>query len=230
MPRKPDDFPSFHFYPKDWLTGQTTQAMTPEQRGAFIQLLAQAWERSPRCTLPNDDTQLATLSGLGARWKKSGALVRSKFESVPDHPELLRNAKLWSVFENMVALRLKRQKARYGDDNDADLFEQNNPSSLSIYETETESESSTQEETRKPRKRAIPLPPDFSTDETHARIAAERMLSLSDELASMRDWAASKGVTRIDWPATFRNWLRNSKNGRIAPKTAANYTPIRKAE
>ena len=67
----------------------------------------------------------------------------------------------------------------------------------------------------KAKKRATRLPQEFTPSESHHEIATERHLSLSGELASFRDyWSAVPGQrgTKLDWEATFRNWLRNSRN------------------
>lgn len=79
------EFPYFPLYWKDWLTGEGTCSMTPEQKGAFVDLLCHAWEAKPPCTLPDDERLLASWSGLGiARWRTVGALVRAQFVVLPD--------------------------------------------------------------------------------------------------------------------------------------------------
>jgi len=53
--------------------------MTPAQEGAYIRLLAYAWNE-PDCGLSDDDEQLAILSRLGEGWfKGGGAVVRECF-------------------------------------------------------------------------------------------------------------------------------------------------------
>jgi len=56
--------------------------MTPSEEGAYIRLLAIAWG-APDCGLPDDDTQLATLSRLGEQWLKgSSSTLRQCFFSL----------------------------------------------------------------------------------------------------------------------------------------------------
>jgi len=84
--------------------------MTPEQRGAFIQLLCDAWaDPSEPCTLPDDDAELAILSGLGERWETAGAKVRAQFE--PTESGRLRNPKQWTVYTGLVEYRSKQSEA-----------------------------------------------------------------------------------------------------------------------
>lgn len=78
MPRNP--FPSFHWYPKEWLSSTARALMTLEQQGAYLNLLSHAWLADPPCTLPDDDRALAQLSGLGDRWPESAAVIREWFE------------------------------------------------------------------------------------------------------------------------------------------------------
>ena len=53
--------PSFQFYPADWLSDYRVLAMTCEQRGAYIQILATMWLEDD-CSLPNDLAQLAAIT------------------------------------------------------------------------------------------------------------------------------------------------------------------------
>lgn len=104
------DAPYFSFWAKDWLTGEGTRLMTPEQKGAFIDLLSHAWlSTSEPCTLPGDDASLARLSGLGRRWLKVGAPVLAEFE--PTGSGRLRNDKLFRVWTEMEERHERRVQA-----------------------------------------------------------------------------------------------------------------------
>lgn len=86
----------FPFFAKSWLSSPARIAMLPEQRGAYIDLLAIAWAEGDELpSLPADDATLAALSGLGTRWKKLGALIRAQFH---EHDGRLFNAKLTEVW------------------------------------------------------------------------------------------------------------------------------------
>ena len=71
-------FPYFKFFPADWLGSTSVACMTLEQQGAYIRLMAHAWQASDS-GLPDDDTALAMLSGLGDRWRAAGPPVRHMF-------------------------------------------------------------------------------------------------------------------------------------------------------
>jgi len=71
--------PAFQFYANDWLGSTQIMLMTPAEEGAYIRLLAIAWN-DPDCCLPNDDEKLAKLSRLGEAWLNgSGAIIRKCF-------------------------------------------------------------------------------------------------------------------------------------------------------
>lgn len=59
------------------------------------------------------------------------------------------------------------------------------------------------------------IPDDFMPNETCLNVAQEEGFdndSLNRELANFIDYWKGNGKTKLDWQATFRNWLRNNKN------------------
>lgn len=90
------ELPWFPMYARDWLSGEGTSMMLPEQEGAFIRLLCVAWgDGSAEPSLPTDDKALAQITRLGARWKRLGGLVRAQFI---ERDERLYNPKLSGVW------------------------------------------------------------------------------------------------------------------------------------
>ena len=61
-----------------------------------------------------------------------------------------------------------------------------------------------------PAKRAASLPESWAPNEQHTKKAQELELDLAAEVEHFRDHAAANGVTKKDWNAAFRMWLRNS--------------------
>lgn len=68
-----------------------------------------------------------------------------------------------------------------------------------------------EEKTSSAPKRASKLPDSWTPTAEHQAQAAQAGINISLEVDKMRDWALSKGETRKDWNATFRNWLRNAR-------------------
>lgn len=88
----------FPFYVKDWLSDPDVRLLTPEQRGAYIDLLAYSWVSSTPCSLPADDTGLAQLAGLTPeKWAVLGPAIKRLLSPFPDRPDLLCSPKLLRV-------------------------------------------------------------------------------------------------------------------------------------
>jgi uncharacterized protein YdaU (DUF1376 family) len=82
--------------------------LTPEQRGAFWDLIFYEWS-SPDCLLPNDPAVLAAYSGLGARWSDVGeSMVALAFRK---RGEKLYNARLMKERKDVEDRSLKARKA-----------------------------------------------------------------------------------------------------------------------
>ncbi len=103
----------FPFFGEKWLASPAHAAMSPEQRGAYIDLLAYAWGNGSEApSLPADDAALASLSGLGKRWAKLGALVREQFN---ERNGRLVNAKLTEVWlEQQIKHERASQRGKSG--------------------------------------------------------------------------------------------------------------------
>lgn len=101
----------FSFYAPDWLSSPSILAMLPEQEGAFIRLLATAWGNGDaEPSLPDDNRALASMSRLGAKWKKLGPAIRAQFT---ERDGKLYNAKLsevWHKGQKAHALAVTRGK------------------------------------------------------------------------------------------------------------------------
>jgi hypothetical protein len=73
--------------------------MTPEQRGAYIDLLCHQWN-DETCSLPDDDNALSVLSGLGEGWFKGGSTtLRLCFPKHPSFGSRIANEKLLKLRE-----------------------------------------------------------------------------------------------------------------------------------
>jgi len=81
--------------------------MTPEQRGGYINLLAHEWLEED-CSLPDDDAELAFLSGLNDRWPECSSLIRKCFEK---RGKKLFNLRLLEEREKQEAFRQQCSKA-----------------------------------------------------------------------------------------------------------------------
>jgi hypothetical protein len=102
--------PAFQLYARDLLAER--DAFDPEQFTAWMSLRCHAWlaptRGEPPCSLPDDDAQLARLSGLGARWRKLGSAVRARFTARDGR---LIDDTLLEQFNELLESRTRRSQA-----------------------------------------------------------------------------------------------------------------------
>src|SRR6184192_4295386 len=108
--------PAFQFYVKDWLSSPTTRTMSLEAKGAYIQLLATAWDGEPPGSLPKDDERLRMLAGASdAEWMRVRVPVLSNFSDVRGK---LVNKKLheqWSRLSQFTEKQRDNAKTRWAN-------------------------------------------------------------------------------------------------------------------
>lgn len=104
--------PAFQFYPADWLSSESVMLMTPAEEGAFIRLLALAWQ-DENCTLPDDDKRLAVLSRLGKGWLKGGSSTKIRKKFIP-HPTLIGRLYNERLMDERARQNIWRQKSQEG--------------------------------------------------------------------------------------------------------------------
>lgn len=153
--------PSFPKYAKDWLTGEGTRLMTPEQRGAFDWLLCHAWLSDPPCTLPDDDAALAKLSDLGRRWKTVGGAIRAQF--IPHSPGRIVNRKLLVVWNEYQEFRDRQSRSgKRGNESrwqsDRSAIEYESPNDRTAIPEESQNDRSAIAKSSLPLPLPLPLP------------------------------------------------------------------------
>ena len=73
-----------------WLTSQGIRSLDPLAELAFLKLLMWAWS-TESCTIPDDDSKLKALAGIGSAWKRHGPAVREFWRPHPTLPGRLYN-------------------------------------------------------------------------------------------------------------------------------------------
>jgi hypothetical protein len=108
----------------------------------------------------------------------------------------------------------------------SDSLEQSATGPLAITETETKTKtpSSTKKVSASRRKPEIPMPDDWTPNETHVRIARECGVDGRREEAQFRDHAEANDRRQRDWDAAFRTWLRNARPQKATPMEKARRT------
>lgn len=99
--------PAMPFYVNDYLASPRVMCMTLEQQGAYVRLLCLCWA-SGDASLPDDDKQLASLSGMGEGWFANGShLVRACFEPHPNKNGFLTNKKIFELLQKRIEWKSK---------------------------------------------------------------------------------------------------------------------------
>lgn len=119
-------------------------------------------------------------------------------------------AKIRNALRNGDTQRL-RNDVRNGLRNGAILRQKTKDTESTEYPEITPSQEVTPVRSRRSRR----APANFRPSDEHLRVAAERDVDLDAELAKFRDHEFAHA--KSDWPATFRNWLRNASPRRRHP-------------
>ncbi len=93
--------PAFQLYVKDWLASPKVRTMTLAEIGAYINLLATAWDSDPVATLPKSPASLCRLAGAASleEWESVSPAVLANFEAQGDR---LVNRRLQEVYQELV--------------------------------------------------------------------------------------------------------------------------------
>jgi uncharacterized protein YdaU (DUF1376 family) len=87
--------PAFQFYVKDWTASPTRQMMSLAGQGAYINLLAVAWDSDPIATIPNQPDKLWKLAGaMPEEWTVIKDEVLESFEPFDEDSTRLVNKRL----------------------------------------------------------------------------------------------------------------------------------------
>lgn len=103
--------PSMPFYVNEWLSSAAVICMSLAEQGAYVRLLCYCWS-SQEAAIPDDDTRLAAMSGMGEGWFNGGShLVRKCFEPHPNQKGMLTNKRLFEIWNERVEWKEKSAAA-----------------------------------------------------------------------------------------------------------------------
>lgn len=221
--------PWVRFFPSDWLGG--TRGMSAVETGVYITLIATMYERGE--PIVEDIPRLARLCGA------SNSAFKKSLETLLDDGKITRTDRgLWNdrVEKEQVYLSEKSDvgsraaNARWnkkGNENNtrdyADALQaQSDGNANQKPDTRDNSSSLRSEETRTARKRAQRMPDDFEPDIDFAVGEGLTASEAKAEVSKMRDWSkSSPNGAKLDWPATWRGWVRRAVENRRVPVAQA---------
>lgn len=217
----------FELYPGDYQ--RDTAALTLAQHGAFLLLLATYY--STEKPIPSDNPTLFRIARAMTSDEQSAVLtVADMFFPVSSEDGMRHNER---ADAEIVKARARIESARgNGKKGGRPKKPSENPAGFDpVNPNETQPlthkkapqtpgpihKQEARADARSTKSRGTRLPADWEPDsELIAWAMAERPgLSLTAELAKFRDyWAAKAGVggVKLDWSATYRNWIRNSNS------------------
>lgn len=203
MPRKKQcNPPWFKFYPKDWLTSEKVMSMTPEQRGAYIQLLA---HHSINGGLPTDESLLAILSGLDNRWETVGAVVMKCFQEMNGrliNKKLQHELSVYRKVQDINSIKgIKSGKARREAKKSGNHGSHSVEPKTNELEAETEVEKEVEKEVKHKSKTSCP-----KFEERHLELARRLSRLIRKHCPKNITIKASQGP---QWANTFRLMEQN---------------------
>jgi uncharacterized protein YdaU (DUF1376 family) len=210
--------PFMQLYVGDYLSD--TLHLTTEQHGAYMLLLMTMWRAGAE--LPNDPAKLARICRVSPkRWPSVWAEIEGFFTV---DGGVIRNARLTKEHQKAVSISQERKtagkkggEAKALKDKEAALA---NAKAGLQHSQKSEPYKEDTDVSSLPRKRATRLSPEWFLPSDWGDWAISEGWPESvirAEAAKFKDYWTSKAgrdAAKMDWGATFRNWMRNCK----APK------------
>jgi len=228
------DKPFIKFYPSDFLAG--TSGLSPAERGVYITLLCLIYETDGQ--VPRDDARLSrrcgspkasfkrTLDALideGKITERDGMLSNERAEKViVDRQNRIQNA-THAAQQKWDAQRKKSEQNQRQDDAGAV------PEQCPADANQSQSQNQIEANASLAKKRGTRLPDDWFLPMDWGKWAVSEGYSheqIKVEADKFKDYwhgvAGAKGV-KLDWLATWRNWMRNSKQKAGVKNGQSNY-------
>ncbi|OCP36749.1 YdaU family protein [Ensifer sp. LC163] len=226
--------PWIRFFPSDWLAG--TRGMSAVETGIYITLISTMYERGE--PIPEDHARLARLCGA------SNSAFKKALETLVDEGKINRvDGGLWNdrVEKEQVYLSEKSEvgskaaRARWGKKgnendvgNDADALRVHSEGNAN---QKPDARIEKEEPVGSSKKRGSRLSADFKPDlEFAASIGVDHSRALI-EFDKFRDyWTAKAGkdAVKLDWPATWRNWIRNARTSGPSSRSPPSFSSAAK--
>lgn len=198
-----------------------------EASRCWLSLLLASFGQRPGGSLPSEDRALCALAGIGrdtVTWKKLRRGALHGWAKCSDgrlyHPlaaEIALSA--WEQRRRLVAKRegdAARQRRKRERESRSDVTRDGAVTSRPIRQDQIREDQNGQEALASASAaragRAHLLPESWCPDPAAAAAEGISPEVAAREVEHFRDWARSKGVKRVDWDATWRNWLRKARD------------------
>lgn len=216
--------PFLQLYVGDYLAD--TLDLTTEQHGAYLLLLMTMWRHDAR--LPNDHAKLARIARVSARrWHLVWDAI-SKFFFVDG--DQIGNKRLDREHQKAVSISKKRSasgeaggRAKALKNKQQDMA---NATDLPKHSQKSEPDIGKEEPSGSSKRRGTRLPDEWMPDEAFARQEGLSGADCEREADKFRDhWRSQPGQrgVKLDWAATWRNWVRNATKSAPRQRPSPNW-------
>jgi|TARA_R110000796_G_scaffold56038_1_gene130191 uncharacterized protein YdaU (DUF1376 family) len=200
-----------------------TQHLTNEEHGVYLRLLMFAW-RTPDCSLPNDDRRLALMVGVTPKkWDKLKVAIMSMWDLDNGYWTQKKQLKVFQAVSISVNQKRSageassRARSLKTNDTGSTAVITGNPTADPTARQRTKTKTNTiKEDTKVSSKKGCRWTSEDEVEDEWITWAIDQGLRVEDaytQAASFSDyWVAATGskATKMDWFATWRNWVRNS--------------------
>jgi len=212
------EFPAMPLWTDAYLAD--TRHLSTVEHGAYLLLLMEAWRR-PSCSLPDDDRVLARLAGVGLdEWAEIKATVLEFWtldgRSKTWHQKRQKKERSFVASKSTVQRDKALKRWNKTKNNDATAMPERCPSDAPTPTPTVKKE----EPKGSSQKAASRLPDDWRLPPSWGEWAASEGM---DELTIRREaekfadyWRGVAGAKgrKLDWLATWRNWVRKALDDR----------------
>lgn len=224
--------PAFQFYPSDFLTDENVVLMSLSERGAYITLICYCWKEG---SIPNDLKLLARLCGGNAsEMQEIWDGIKNCFipsENDPNrlvHPRLIAEENKQKEYSAKQRENAKKRWGQAKAENNDSMPEQcdgiaNRHQDGNALHLQSSSSPSGIEKERsatgvtKAQPKGTRLSPEWRPSEELLQWSRQERPDINplNEIGYFHDYWKSisgKDGVRLDWDATWRNWIRRSRN------------------
>lgn len=207
--------PFFQFYPSDWLAG--TRGLTSSETGVYITLIALMYEANG--PIQFDEKRLARLCGATA------AAFKKAVDGLVETGKLTLND--GEISNGRVEIEIKKRSEKRASASQSakarweKTQEKQSPSDANAHHSQCERDANQkpepdigkEEPNGSSKRRGTRLPDEWMPDQAFARQEGLSGADCEREADKFRDhWRSQPGQrgVKLDWAATWRNWVRNA--------------------
>lgn len=205
------EFPALPLFTDAYMAD--TRHLTAAQHGAYLLLLMTAW-RMPDCKLPDDDKFLSRCASMDLRTWRANRDAIMAFWKVDETQKFYQGRLL---DERKYVDDMKRKNSEAGK---ASALKRNNRQSTTVAtkaqrdsNPHTHTHTILKDNTSVLSKKATRLAQDWVLPEEWG-IWAEQFNLTTEQIVTegqkFKDYWHSTGKTKVDWQATWRNWIRTA--------------------